>query len=171
MGPLQEVASDSISVMESDLEFRHDEFTELLARLRGSSALDASECDTTKVFRRRGQFLRRDRAWQLNAPPEIPQGGSMTVKYEYDDSGRRSGASNEIDLPAPTDPDGDSVTVSWIGLSFNGDSLVPMTALRTDGLTASFRGTGGARVLAIARDRWGAADTAEFCFESQYFRC
>lgn len=170
-GPLKEVASDSVRYLAADLEFRHGEFTELLQRLRATRALDPPQCDTAAVLRRQGQFLLEKGTWRLNAPPRIPGNVSTSVSYEYDNFGSRTGAKNELRIPAPIDPDGDSVTVVWFGRVFNGDSLVPMPDLQSSGLTATFRGLSGALVLAIARDRWGASDTAEFCFQSRRFSC
>lgn len=164
-------SGDSVAIVEVDYVLRHANDTPLMAKLRGSKAVSPSECSADTTFVQHGQFIRGSDAWRLNRAPVISNQLTTTVQYEYDRFGSRTGAMNEVKILAPTDGDGDSVTVTWSGSEFTGKELAPMTTLKSAGLSATFPGMSGAVVYAIARDRWGGVDSVKFCFESSRFSC
>lgn len=165
-------SADSVRVVVVDYVLRHAAFTPLLERLRESTLIDRETCDSAKTYGQQAQFVHVAGGWRLNNPPVIPDSGTRTtVQYKYDDSGRRTGAENEMSIPVPTDADGDSVTITWSGEVYDGKGLVLMNALKPAGVTATFPGMSGAVVYAIARDRFGGVDSARFCFQSRQFSC
>jgi len=168
---LGKAEGDSVKVVQATYGLRHAAPTPLLDKVRGTKAIDADACDPAKVYPRQAQFVRTAGTWRLNNPPKIPAGLSTAVRYDYDKVGRRTGATNEMTILQPVDPDGDPVDVSWTGELFDGKRLAPMTMLKAAGLKATFPGMSGAIVFAIARDRFGGVDTARFCFRSDEFSC
>ncbi len=162
---------DSVPVVKATYVLRHSGPTPLLEKVHGSKAIAADACDISKEFPKQAQFVRIAGAWRINNAPKVPGNVITKVNYQYGQFSAPTGAINEMTINKPVDPDGDSVTVTWEGLEFNGKALEPMTTLKPAGLTATFPGMSGAVVYAIARDPFGGVDSVRFCFASRGFSC
>lgn len=113
-----------------------------------------------------------------NRPPAFPdemgiESGSV---IEYDAMRNVTGAVTTVRIAGATDPDGDSLTYSWEGSRFNGDTLVPVT-LDAYGPMAKFRSgvmmgeAAGGLLRVTVTDPAGASAVKEICVSGGGFSC
>ena len=113
-----------------------------------------------------------------NRPPAFPD--SMRIEsrsvIEYDGMRNVTGAVTTVRIIGAADPDGDSLTYSWEGSRFNGDTLVPVT-LDAYGPMAKFRSgvmmgeAAGGLLRVTVTDPAGASAVKEICVSGGGFTC
>ena len=118
-------------------------------------------CDSTRRWTGRVVVLRDSAGWRMNRAPRWASPARTTTNYRYDDAGRLVGATSTIDAPAPTDADGDPLTILWQAGDDSTRTLTPDSAglkLRLEHLIIYGRPQSASGRL-IVRDRWGVADS------------
>jgi len=113
-----------------------------------------------------------------NRAPVFPDSIQVAIHSDIQKDGRGTvtGAITTVTAGRAIDPDGDSLTYSWQGSRFNGDTLVPVT-LDADGLTAKFRSgvimneAAGGVLRLTATDSKGNTALKEICVPGGGFSC
>ena len=114
-----------------------------------------------------------------NRPPAFVQNDTLLItrQVERDVHGIVIGAVTTLELrQGAKDPDGDSVTYTWEGVRFNGDTLVP-AQIAAGQLTMKFRSgvmmnePAGGIMKVTASDPQGLKAVKEICVSGGGFKC